>query len=206
MPLAHVTFVRDSLSAEQKRELAERMTAVLLEIEGGADTPGGRSIAWVLLNELGNDTWAVGGRFDDTYVSPAGKFLVDVEVPEGSMNQERKSRVHKAVNDAILELTGTQHLPGAGRSAWVRVSEIPEGAGGTSGKTASVTGIATIAGVDLDGEIFDFTKRHFAAKERAFAQHGVPADASGRLLKRPDGFLEPSPSSRRVPNGAGPSA
>lgn len=188
MPLAHVTYVRGALTAEQKRDLAERMTAVLLEIEGGADTPGGRSIAWVLLNELDNDAWAIGGRFDDTYVSAPGKFLIDVEVPEGSMNQQRKSRVHQAVNDAILALTGTTGQPKAGRSVWVRVTEIPEGAWGTSGKTASVTGIATIAGVHLDGEIFDFTKRHFAAKERAFEAHEVPKDASGRLLERPPGF------------------
>jgi len=158
---------------------------VLLEIEGGADTPGGRSIAWVLLNELDDDAWAIGGRFDDTYVSAAGKFLIDVEVPEGSMNQQRKSRVHEAVNDAILELTGTARQPHAGRSVWVRVSESPEGAWGTSGKTASVIGIATIAGVDLDGDIFDFTKRYFAAKERALAACDAADDGSGRLLERP---------------------
>lgn len=197
MPWAHVTYVSGSLTHEQKTELAEKMTAVLLDIEGGADTPGGRSIAWVLLHELDNDKWAIGGRFDQTYASAAGKFLVDVEVPEGSMTQERKSQVHAGVNGAILELTGTAGVPQAGRSVWVRVSEIPEGHWGTSGKTASVTGIATIAGVDLEGEIFDFTKRHFAAKERAFETLGIPQDAAGRLLERPEGFpppVAPSPA------------
>jgi phenylpyruvate tautomerase PptA (4-oxalocrotonate tautomerase family) len=179
--MARVTFVKGALDGAQKADLAEKMTAALLEIEGGADTPGGRSIAWVLFNEVDNDAWAVGGRFDDTYVSAAGKFLVSVTVPEGSMSQERKSMVHKFVNDAILEVTGTAGVPQAGRSVWVHIHEIPEGHWGTSGKTASITGIATIAGVAPDSELLDFTGRYFAAKERAYEASGHPEDATGRL-------------------------
>ena len=69
MPMVQLTHVKGALSDAQKEQLSERMTQVLLMIEGEADTPGGRSIAWVLFNEVEPTTWAVGGRFDGTYVA-----------------------------------------------------------------------------------------------------------------------------------------
>jgi hypothetical protein len=38
-----------------------------------------------MLFEVPVDSWAIGGAFDETYVSPPGKFLVNVHVPEGGL-------------------------------------------------------------------------------------------------------------------------
>lgn len=184
MPMATVHYVRDALTPEQKTELGEKLTHVLLTIEGGQDTPGGRTIAWVMFNAYERADWYVGGSTGDEYVSAAGKFLVVVTVPEGSMNAERKSMVHRAVNDVFLELTATAGEPGAGRSIWVQVAEIPEGHWGTSGKTAGVLGIARIAGVPSDSPLLDYVRGYLDAKARSLDLADYPPDIAGRAVVR----------------------
>src|SRR5882762_2738434 len=76
MPMITVEYPQGTLSQEQKDALAEEMTHVLLEIEGGADTPDGRSIAWVRFREIAETDWYIGGTTDGKYVSAAGKFLI----------------------------------------------------------------------------------------------------------------------------------
>jgi phenylpyruvate tautomerase PptA (4-oxalocrotonate tautomerase family) len=179
MPLVTLHHPKNSLTPDQKAQLGEELTNVLLMIEGGQDTPGGRSIAWVMFNEIAEDSWYVGGRLDDKFVSPSGKFLAIVTVPEGSMNQERKSKVHAAVNDSLLRCVGKADIAGAGRSVWVQVNEIPEGHWGTSGKTAGVLGIAMVAGLTPQAPILDFTRAYLEAKTRGLDSNAYPKDTAG---------------------------
>ncbi len=182
MPMVTVDCVRGALSREQKDQLAEELTHVLLEIEGGQDTPRGRSIAWVRFKEIEQDEWFIGGKSDDTYVAEAGKFLVELNVPEGSMNQERKSLAKRAIADAILKATGKQGVKGAARSIWVQIFEWPEGHMGTSGNTASLFGIVRIAGLPDDSPLLDFSRAYFDAKQRLFDENKFPEGAAGRAL------------------------
>jgi phenylpyruvate tautomerase PptA (4-oxalocrotonate tautomerase family) len=182
MPMLTVDYPKDSLTRAQKDQLAEEMTHVLLEIEGGQDTPGGRSISWVRFKAIEKDDWFIGGKSDDTYVAEAGKFLVELNVPEGSMNQERKSQAKRAIADAILRATGSEGTKGAARSIWVQIFEWPEGHMGTSGNTASLFGIVHIAGLPDDSPILDFSRAYFDAKQRLFDRHEFPEGAAGRAL------------------------
>lgn len=184
MPMCTVHYPAGTLSDAQKTELGEELTAVLLRIEGGQDTPGGRSIAWVLFNEIPTANWFVGGRVDNQFVSAAGKFLIVVTVPEGSMDKARKSDVHREVNERFLKATGTENQEGAGRSVWVQIAEIPEGHWGTSGKTAGVMGIAMVAGLTPLSPILDFTRSYLDAKERWMDAADYPEDAAGRAVVR----------------------
>jgi phenylpyruvate tautomerase PptA (4-oxalocrotonate tautomerase family) len=184
MPMATVHYVKDAITPAQKEALGEEMTNVLLMIEGGQDTPGGRSIAWVMFNELDPSDWFIGGKTDNTYVAAAGKFLVVVAVPEGSMTKERKSMVHEEVNNVFLRLSGTEDVEGAGRAVWVQVNEIPEGHWGTSGKTAGVMGIAMVAGLSRKSPILDYTRAYLDAKGRMYDLADYPAEAAGRAVVR----------------------
>src|ERR1700689_4455336 len=107
MPVLQVYFPAGSLIDERKAALAQRLTDVLLTMEGGAKTAGGRAFATVLFTEVPKSDWWVGGSTDSTYVAPPGKFLVRVSVPEGYMNKTHKTEVHAAVNAAIVASAGT---------------------------------------------------------------------------------------------------
>lgn len=184
MPLMTVDYPEGALSHQQKDALAEELTRVVLEIEGGADTPATRSIAWVRFRSVPREDWYVGGTSGDTYVSVAGKFLVELNVPEGSMDQGRKSAAHRAITESFLRVTGTQGTEGAGRSVWVQIFEWPEGHLAAGGRTASIFGIAKFADIPLDGQRMTFTRAYFDAKDRWYDAHNFPKEATGRALIR----------------------
>jgi phenylpyruvate tautomerase PptA (4-oxalocrotonate tautomerase family) len=184
MPMITVEYVDGQLTPAQKATLAEEMTHVILQIEGGADTPAGRSIASVRFRTIAADDWYLGGHTDDTFVSPTGKFLVELNVPEGSMDQVRKSQCHKAITSAILRVTGTQDVEGATKSVWIQIFEWPEGHLSTSGRTSSLLGIAQLAGIPADHPLLAFPRAYFDAKDRFYDAHQFPEKTAGRALVR----------------------
>ncbi|MBL0923979.1 MAG: tautomerase family protein [Sphingomonadaceae bacterium] len=184
MPMITVETPNGTLTTAQKSALAEKLTHVLLMIEGGADTPASRSIAWVRFREFDGDDWFVGGTTDATYVSASGRFLIELNVPEGSMNQERKSEAHKAITASVLEALGLENTGGNARSVWIQLFEWPEGHLATSGRTSSLLGIAKIAGVPANHPLLDFPRAYFDAKDRMFDAHEFPDGTAGRALVR----------------------
>ncbi|OQW60418.1 MAG: hypothetical protein A4S17_00550 [Proteobacteria bacterium HN_bin10] len=184
MPMVTVQYPKGALTPDQKARLAEDMTHVLLVIEGGQDTPATRSNAWVRFQAIDPEDWYVGGANDGAYVSAAGKFLVELNVPEGSMDQLRKSEAHKAITAAFLKVTGTTTVEGAARSVWIQIFEWPEGLLATSGRTSSLLGIAKLAGIPSDHPLLSFPRAYFAAKDRLYDAHGFPEHTAGRSLVR----------------------
>jgi phenylpyruvate tautomerase PptA (4-oxalocrotonate tautomerase family) len=179
MPVIRISYPSGALDGHQKAALAARLTDVLIKMEGGAGTQGGHGFATVLMTEVPADSWWVGGHLDATFVAKAGKFLVDVSIPEGYMNAEHKSSVHASVNAAIVDVTGNKADPGAGGSILVIIQEVPEGNWGSNGKTISLGDIAETVGLPKDGERFTWVKKYFAAKARALAAAGYPPDTGG---------------------------
>src|SRR5271170_2881456 len=147
MPIMQVFYQSGSLQAERKTALAQRLTDVLLTMEGGAKTPGGLAFATVLFTEVPESDWWVGGCTDATYVAPPGKFLVRVSVPEGYMSQAHKTEVHAAINAAIIEIAGDAHDPNQGANVLVIIDEIAEGNWGAGGRTISLAMIAETVGL-----------------------------------------------------------
>lgn len=185
MPMITVEYVEGQLTATQKQALAEEMTNVILQIEGGADTPAGRSIASVRFRSISPDDWYIGGKTDDTFVSETGKFLIELNVPEGSMDQGRKSQCHKAITDAVLRVKGIKPPMSAARSVWVQIFEWPEGHLATTGRTSALFGIAKVAGIPMDHPLLAFSRKYFEAKERMYDAHEFPAETAGRSLVKP---------------------
>lgn len=180
MPLVTVEYQTGQLSPDQKAELAEELTRVMLEIEGGGDTPFGRAGSSVLFRELARGDWFVGGRNDGTYVSASGPFLIDIYVPEGLLNQERRSRAHQATNDAVARIVGVGVADT--RSVWIQIFEWSDGSLASGGQTASLFRIAKRAGHAADHPVLDFPRAYFDAKTRLYDAHGFPDDTGGRVL------------------------
>jgi phenylpyruvate tautomerase PptA (4-oxalocrotonate tautomerase family) len=181
MPVLQVYYPEGSLQGERKAALAQRLTDVLLMMEGGAKTRGGLAFATVLFTQVPESDWWVGGRTDATYVAPPGKFLIRVSVPEGYMNQAHKTEVHAAVNAAIIDIVGTSGDLPQGANVLVIIDEIPEGNWGARGQTISLSAIADTVGLGKTGERFKWVRAYFDAKARSRAAANYPADTGGLL-------------------------
>ena len=184
MPVITVDYPKGRFSLSERDSLAEAMTQVILQIEGGADTPAGRSIAWVKFNEIDGGDWYIGGDNGTAFEGAAGKFFVELNVPEGSMDQERKSECHKAIFTALLKATGTANVEGAAQSIFIQIVEWPEGHLAANGKTSSLLGIARQAGIPADHPLLAFPRAYFDAKDRLFDLAEFPDKTAGRALVR----------------------
>lgn len=78
MPIMEVRYAAGNLDTGRKAAIAGKLTDVMIRMEGGANTPGGRAFATVLFTPTATDDWWVGGTTDDTYVAAPGKFIVNV--------------------------------------------------------------------------------------------------------------------------------
>ncbi|TCR65617.1 tautomerase family protein [Bosea sp. BK604] len=184
MPIMTVRYGAGDLDATARADLAKRLTEIMIRMEGGANTPGGRAFAWVLFEESAPGAWWAGGEAGDEYIAPPGRYLVRVDIPEGYMNAAHKSEVHAWVTEAILAVRPASG-PQAGHSIQVIVNEIPEGNWAAAGRTISLANIAESVGLPKTGSRFAWAKAYFAAKARARAAAGYPADAGGLWADQP---------------------
>jgi phenylpyruvate tautomerase PptA (4-oxalocrotonate tautomerase family) len=178
MPIMNVCYGAGDLNGDSKAELAKQLTDIMIRMEGGADTRGGRAFAWVLFKELAQGDWWAGGDSGNSYISPPGRFLVHVSIPEGYMNAQQKSEVHSWVTDACLAVTRASG-ESVGHSIQVIIDDIPEGNWAAAGQTISLANIADSVGLSKSGSRFAWSKTYFGAKARARAAAGYPADAGG---------------------------
>lgn len=58
MPLVTIDVIKDVFSPEQKRQLIEKVTAAMIEVEGETM----RKVTWVRIAEFEGGDWAIGGR------------------------------------------------------------------------------------------------------------------------------------------------
>ena len=186
MPIMQVHYPEGTLDAAAKADLAGRLTEILLDMEGGARTEGGRAFASVLFTRYARDDWWVGGHTDGRLVAPPGAMIIRVTIPEGYMNAATKSGVHADVTAAALRATGCPPSAGAGGGILVNIEEVPEGNWAAGGRTLSIASIARTVGLDPAGARFAWVRAYFAAKARLRTAFGVPADAAGL----PAGFAE----------------
>lgn len=166
MPLLRMSHEHGALSAAQKTQLAEELTHAILIGEGGADTPGGRSVAYVIFDEAGPQSWYVGGK----PVPAANRFIFDVVYPDGASNQAVKTALHAAINQAVSKVLGTQ-IP----NDWVLVHEIKEGSWGLGGQTIGIRDVATV--IEALPERPAYFEPLLAAQKRAHEAHDFPTGA-----------------------------
>jgi len=58
MPLVTIDVIKDVFTPEQKRQLIEKVTAAMIEVEGESMRP----VTWVRIAEFEGGDWAIGGR------------------------------------------------------------------------------------------------------------------------------------------------
>lgn len=83
MPFVEL-FTREELSNAVRAELAETLLVTMMNIEIGHPTDHAREIGWVWFHTLPGTSWAVGGRFDDTYIKGRKMGLARIIAPRAS--------------------------------------------------------------------------------------------------------------------------
>jgi 4-oxalocrotonate tautomerase len=58
MPLIQVKLIDDVFTREQKRQIIERLTDAMVEIEGESM----RGVTWVTVEEVASGDWGIGGK------------------------------------------------------------------------------------------------------------------------------------------------
>lgn len=72
MPLVTIDVIKDVFTPSQKKDLIEKVTAAMLEVEGESLRP----VTWVRINEFEGGDWAIGGkplRASDVHALAKGK-------------------------------------------------------------------------------------------------------------------------------------
>jgi phenylpyruvate tautomerase PptA (4-oxalocrotonate tautomerase family) len=105
MPFVEV-FTREKLSDEIRTKLAEELSNTIMTVELGGPTESAKLLDWMWFHTMPADSWAVGGRFDDSYVKGRKMAHARIIAPQGLMNTELKSRVVKEVARVLKAALG----------------------------------------------------------------------------------------------------
>jgi phenylpyruvate tautomerase PptA (4-oxalocrotonate tautomerase family) len=105
MPFIEV-FTRERLSDEIRTKVAEELSNAMMTIELGGPNESAKLLDWMWFHTMPADSWAVGGRFDDTYVKGRKMALARIIAPQGVMNTELKSRAIKEVSRVLKAALG----------------------------------------------------------------------------------------------------
>ena len=134
MPILHVYVPEGHLTDAQKSVLFEGLTKAVLRGEAAPDNPKSRSVTWVFLHELKKGTWSVGGVPSDSL-----RFLVEIELPQGTLNDRRRKRMASGVWSVLCEAAGRKLLP---VESLVKIQEVIDGDWSAGGQVLRLHDIA----------------------------------------------------------------
>jgi phenylpyruvate tautomerase PptA (4-oxalocrotonate tautomerase family) len=156
MVYVRVHVLEDYLSAEQKKELGDKLIAAVAEAEGLVNSERHRQTSWVQYFELERENWYAPATIGD----PTAFWQVDVVGPQEYLPTEKEARLAiEKVTEAIRTVAGDGVLPA--RGPWVHVYAVPKGHWGSDGAVPD----------------FEVARAYFAAEsteEAARTLEGVP--------------------------------
>lgn len=175
MPLMRITHQRHAFTAEQKVQLAEKLTHAMLIGEIGEDTPAGRRVANIIFTEVDERSdWYVGGVIEPQ-PPKGGRYMIDVTFPLGAADQAAKTELHRAVEAVLAEVLGVDPTFPNRAGDWVMINEIASGNWGFSGRTMASPEIAGV--VKTPAARVRFNEAVMAAQKRVREAHGFPPGA-----------------------------
>jgi phenylpyruvate tautomerase PptA (4-oxalocrotonate tautomerase family) len=126
MPIMDVTYPEGALTADQRTELANELTTVLLRAERAPDTDFFRSVTWVFVHELPEGAILSAGRPVDQPI-----FRIDVTTPEGALSDRRRQELVEEATRVVREVASIPETEAM--RIWVLCREIDEGSWGAGG-------------------------------------------------------------------------
>ena len=136
MSQIELTVPQDSLTEQGAATIQRDLARAVLRWEGAPDQEIFRSLLWSYLHEL--PAGALRTAADD-----APRFRVDVTVPLGVLDDERRAGLVREANDLVLAAAGL----GADQAlrVWVLIHEQPDGTWGAGGRIMRYTEVAGLA-------------------------------------------------------------
>src|SRR5919199_1834612 len=106
MPLIEMYVPKGALNDETRRMLHDRVSRQVLEAEGATydESPLAQAITWMLINEMPEGSWSVGGQVLSASHGP--RVLTRVNVPHGSLDDERRADIATRVNREVVNALG----------------------------------------------------------------------------------------------------
>jgi phenylpyruvate tautomerase PptA (4-oxalocrotonate tautomerase family) len=125
MPKIQLTVPTGALTESGRASIQADLAATLLKWEGAPDTELFRSLSWAYLLEL-----PAGAQVTAADTEP--RFLVDVTVPAGALDERRRAGLVEEVTAHVLAAAGL----GADQAlrVWVLVHEQADGTWGVGGR------------------------------------------------------------------------
>lgn len=65
--------------------------------------------------------------------------LVQISIPSGSLDNDKKAEMIRKVTDAVVEAEG---IPAVRAFTWVHINEVPDGGWGMAGKALTLDNLA----------------------------------------------------------------
>jgi hypothetical protein len=174
MPFVEV-FTREELSDSVRSELAETLLVTMMNIEIGHPTDHARAIGWVWFHTLPGTSWAVGGRFDDTYIKGRKMGLARIIAPEGILNSELKSKALAEVTKNLRDAMGAED-DDDGTGVFAIYEEVPAGHWANRGKILHLAELLKEMGGDVSEERKREMKALFDGRAALKEHFAIPAE------------------------------
>jgi phenylpyruvate tautomerase PptA (4-oxalocrotonate tautomerase family) len=126
VPIMDLTYPAGTFAPEDRTELVDSLTTVLLRAERAPNTEFFRSIAWVYVHELPEGTLLAAGK---PVEQPT--FRLQVTIPQGALSERRKEELVAEATKTILGAAGIDESDAL--RVWVLINEVPEGNWGAAG-------------------------------------------------------------------------
>lgn len=128
MVFVRVHVLKNHLTAEQKRELGDRLIAAIADAENLHNSERHQQTSWVQYFELDRENWYLPVPIG----APDAFWQVDVIAPQEYLPTKADTRIAiEKVTEAIRGVVGEGVLPA--RGPWVQVHVIPRGNWGMDG-------------------------------------------------------------------------
>ena len=127
MPIMDVTYPQGALTEDQRTELADELTTVLLRAERAPDTDFFREVTWVFVHELPEGTILTAGRPVEQPI-----FRVECTTPEGALSDRRRAELVAEATRVVRAVAGIAEEDAM--RIFVLCREIDEGSWGAGGQ------------------------------------------------------------------------
>jgi len=134
MPFITIKIPAAIINREKIDQFKKELVETVLQIEGAPNNVKSKSIAFLILNEVKQEDWCIGGEGQG---QPG--YIVELKLPSGVLDDAGKNEMVKEIYKIFSNFTATVIDP---MQAWVIITEVTDGNWGFGEKIFKLEDIA----------------------------------------------------------------